>query len=1307
MTTSATVVRRVWPVRLGQSSAVTGALAVLAIGVSLMLGGLLLALLVEHAGVSGTGFPTLAKAVVHVVSEVFVLPLAALMLARLPRHPIGWILCAAALGSAAALFGLEYATYSHFVHPLPLGTWAGWAGEWVSAPGLLLPAAALLLFPGGTLPSRRWTPMLWCGILAAALITLNGMLGIGEDLAFQGNPLISDATARSVGDALGLGWALLLVATIGGVVALVRRRESTEGDVRQQVRLLAWAAGLVALGLVACAVAAWLAPLAFDVGAAAFVLSLAVLASAMAVAILRYRLYGLDVYVNRALVLTGLTIVLGSAYVVAVVVAGRLLGQGVELGVALPATALVAIAFLPVRDWLQRRVNRLLHGQRDEPYAAISTLGRRLGETIAPADVLPVMVDTIADSLRLPYVAVELADAPGVPAAERGQALAGVALRLPLVHAGERVGTLVLGARAHGEPLGAADRRLLEDFARRASAAASAIALTREVQHARERLVTTREEERRRLRGDLHDGLGPTLAGAVLTIDAARRVLAADPTTADALLDQAAATVESTVADVRRLVYGLRPPALDQLGLVGALRQQASMIDVASADLGCEIVAADPFPPLPAAVEVAAYRIAQEALTNVARHADARHARVSLSVADALRVEIEDDGRGMPSDATAGVGLTSMRERAGELGGSFEIVEVATGGTLVRVQIPIGAPLRGPAPRPGPPPPHDQGAIAHGTRDALGRIRAHVAGREDAWTGRLEEARLAVSERPAEVPLAARGAAATEQVARRVDREHPGRRLGAGVGADHHEDGHARNLLDAAVAAVAKADGLHRGRAVHGCDLGLGHDLDPRRALDAIDEVLRHRRLQRLAAHHHADAARPRREVDRRLPCRVPTPDDDHVRVTRALRIGGHRGVIHPRPAEALDAFRLQLPPACARGDHDAASNDVLAVVEVDPEQALGAVGELDRAVEARQHRVEATRLECRLAGQVGPGDPDREAEVVLDPGARSGLSARGPCLGDERPEPLRAPVHGSGKPGRAGPQHDEVEALPVDVGAQPERACDLGGGRVAHHLGGVHQHRGLRTRDVEPVEQRGALGVRVHVVPAHREEVALEQVSHLERSPGAARSDEAHDAVPLGLVPRAPGHQRAEDQLAELRPARDHVAQRGPVELDHVGRLDGDARAHRRLAGEDRDVADERAAVGLRDVDVLAGLAVDELDQPAIDDEEWRVADGVLVEHLTGLEGAPLAVFGEPGDLAVREPREEDLVREIGKLLAANNLSRGHERRLPRRSGQGMPTPKKSSVPSARTRAFADWTVVRVGSRRGERAVLGAQRVP
>jgi signal transduction histidine kinase len=309
---------------------------------------------------------------------------------------------------------------------------------------------------------------------------------------------------------------------------------------------------------------------------------------------------------------------------------------------------------------------------------------------MAPNDVLPVMVDTIADALRLPYVAVELAEHPGSPAAAHGTPAAGVALRLPLVHSGERVGTLLIGARTLGETLGAADRRLLEEFARRASAAASAVALSVEVQRSRERLVTAREEERRRLRGDLHDGLGPTLAGAVLTIEAAQRVLASDPAAANALLDRAAASIEGTVNEVRRVVYALRPPALDELGLVGALRQHAATLTGASS-LTCEVVAPEPLPALPAAVEVAAFRIAQEALTNVARHADARHARVCIAIADTLSLEIRDDGHGLPMEPRAGVGLTSMRERATELGGRFTVSSAPGDGTLVRVELPLAA----------------------------------------------------------------------------------------------------------------------------------------------------------------------------------------------------------------------------------------------------------------------------------------------------------------------------------------------------------------------------------------------------------------------------------------------------------------------------------------------------------------------------------------------------------------------------------------------------------------------------------------
>ena len=686
MSATVAVERRAEPARRDPHAA--RARVLLAMGGTLALAGLALLALGARAG-AGAPAADVVRQLVRVGSGVPLLLLGALMLARVPRHPIGWVLCAAALGMLLAFAAGQYALYSFYADPLPADGWIGWVSEWAAAPLVLVPGVALLLFPAGVPPSPRWRPWLWCGLAAPVLIALEGALGSGNDLAFNDNPLYGDATAASVGGPFGIGWFMAFPAMFAGIAAIAVRRRSAQGEEREQLQLLLRAALVVVAAFVACLIGALATPQAYDVGGFVAVVSLALLAATMAVAILRHRLYGLDVFVNRALVFSVLTAVLGGLYVAAVLGVGRLLDQDVQFGVALVATALVAVAFQPLRERVQRAVGRLLHGRRDEPYAAISTLGRRLGEAMAPTRVLPVIVETIGDELRLPYVAVELADSPDEPAVVYGAPDAGVALRLPLVHAGEHVGALVIGARAHGEPLADADRRLLQDFAARASAAASAVALSLEVQRSRERLVTAREEERRRLRGDLHDGLGPTLAGAVLTIDAARGVLATDPEAADALLDRAAASVEGTVADVRRLVYGLRPPALDQLGLTGALRQHAAALS--GAELTCAVTAPDPLPPLPAAVEAAAFRIAQEALTNVARHAHARRADVSIAVGETLRLEVADDGRGVAPDARAGVGLTSMRERATELGGSFRLAARPGGGTLLRVELPLAS----------------------------------------------------------------------------------------------------------------------------------------------------------------------------------------------------------------------------------------------------------------------------------------------------------------------------------------------------------------------------------------------------------------------------------------------------------------------------------------------------------------------------------------------------------------------------------------------------------------------------------------
>jgi signal transduction histidine kinase len=271
-------------------------------------------------------------------------------------------------------------------------------------------------------------------------------------------------------------------------------------------------------------------------------------------------------------------------------------------------------------------------------------------------------------------------------------------LRLPLSYQAEPVGELLLGPRGAGEAFGPADRRLLDDLARQAGVAVHAVRLTADLQHSRQRLVTAREEERRRLRRDLHDGLGPELASMTLQAEAARDCLPEEPTRSDALLAELIGQLQAATAEIRRLVYELRPPALDDLGLVAALRTLAARYDHGGPPgLRITVAAPEPLAPLPAAVEVATYRICQEALTNVVRHAAARQCSLRLARTDtdgrdaALVVEIRDDGRGLAAEQRAGVGLASMRERAAELGGRCLIEPVPAGGTRVLAMLPLAA----------------------------------------------------------------------------------------------------------------------------------------------------------------------------------------------------------------------------------------------------------------------------------------------------------------------------------------------------------------------------------------------------------------------------------------------------------------------------------------------------------------------------------------------------------------------------------------------------------------------------------------
>jgi signal transduction histidine kinase len=559
-------------------------------------------------------------------------------------------------------------------------------------PGLRLPYALLdllgrvsftafvFVFPDGRfVPGwTRWVALIWIAVQAPVPFL----------------PAERDTPARAIVEFLTDPAFVVGLATAALGQVYRYRRVSTPAQ-RQQTR---WTASgfAIALGVfLALGVVQHWAP-----GADEPIRSLAIATLAhaamtlvplsLAVALLWHGLYDVDALIGRTLVYGALTACIVAIYMLVVGYLGSLFRTDDNLLISLLATGAAAAVFQPLRERLQRTVNRLLYGERDEPYAVLSDLGRRLDTSVDPAAMLPTVVETIARALKLPYTAIRAERDGGLADVAAAGGLTGPPLRLPLVHQGEPMGELVLGRRGRGEPFGPADRRLLDDLARQAAAAVHAVRLTADLQRSRQGLVNAREEERRRLRRDLHDGLGPTLAALGLKLETARNRLGNDPQ-ADALLADLAERTQAAVADIRRLVYALRPPALDELGLVGALRQVASASDTHAPDgLLVGVEASDRLPSLPAAVEVAAFRITQEAVTNVVRHARARTCAIRLQLADAaLRLSIEDDGVGLPASRRVGVGLASMRERAEELGGTFTIQPRPGGGTGVQVVLPL------------------------------------------------------------------------------------------------------------------------------------------------------------------------------------------------------------------------------------------------------------------------------------------------------------------------------------------------------------------------------------------------------------------------------------------------------------------------------------------------------------------------------------------------------------------------------------------------------------------------------------------
>ncbi|GAA3731654.1 hypothetical protein GCM10022225_11920 [Plantactinospora mayteni] len=632
--------------------------------------------------------------------------LGVLVLIGMPGHLVGRLMLAAGGAASVAVLAESWGTW------LPLAWLSQWT--WWVPYGLIF--LTLLVFPDGRLPSRRWRPVavvIIGGTIVAALAYATAALDDPYSLVSDPEPAPTQRARTLVLVAL-LAIGVTVLGLITTLVSLVLRWRRADGETRAQLACLLASAVLLLLGLVLEVInlpGAW-------------VIMVVAIPIGLAVAVLRYRLYDLDQVINRTIVWLVMSLLVIAAFVGLITLLRDLLMAGSTSNASLVATGLIAVAFEPARGRVQRGVNRLLYGDRDDPYQVMARLGELLGRTVEPGAVLPLLTDTIARSLRVPHVAVEVEgrDGPRVLAAH-GVANTPVEA-FDMVTRGERVGRLLVANRSAASRFTPVERRLLGDLAVHAAVAAEAVRLIHDLQESRERLITAREEERRRLRRDLHDGLGPTLAGMAMQVRAAHKLVAGQPRTGR-ILDALTTDLQTCTAEVRQLVDQLRPPALDR-GLAAALRNECGRFDGPS--LSVRLQVDGNLQGLPAAIEVAAYRIVAEALNNVTRHSQASTCRVNVHRDRALTVEIVDDGVGLGPRRPGGVGLDSMRERATELGGEFDIAPTSPHGTSIQVRLPFQPTV----------PDQATGTATQDSPATLGREATDPPAGDAATTGRTE-----------------------------------------------------------------------------------------------------------------------------------------------------------------------------------------------------------------------------------------------------------------------------------------------------------------------------------------------------------------------------------------------------------------------------------------------------------------------------------------------------------------------------------------------------------------------------------------
>ncbi len=524
-------------------------------------------------------------------------------------------------------------------------------------------------------------------------------------------------------DSLAMPEYIQLLWYVGSTMILIysqiyRFRKVSQPVQRQQTKWVVYGVSIGFVGFVCMSIL--FDPSLNDGSAIAYVylnailnLSLTAIPITLMLAILRERLWNIDPLVNRTLVYTALSVCVVLLYTFAVLYLGQMFQTKDNFIVSLLATAMVAVAFAPLKEWLQRQINRLMKGRHDDPYAVLLELGNQLIQPLAPEAMLDAVVRTVKEAMRLPYTGISI----GVGGQQKMVASAGEPLNelhsFPVIHRGEELGTLYIASRSPGEAFSPEDSKFLDVLLRQAGPIVENVNMTlgmkllaKDLQESRENLVLAREEERRQIRKNLHDDLAPRLAALALNAATAQKYVEKEPSTAIEMLADLRQVIRSTVNEIRTMVHDLRPPTLDELGLIGAIQERIHELSkpaqLLAAEQGTEPLrigfhAPLPLPALPAAVEVAAYRIVIESVVNVIKHARATSCTVRLDFHSShqLTVEITDNGiaRSLRSEASTvgkgGIGQQSIRERAAELGGQCTIERLEDGGTRVFAVLPL------------------------------------------------------------------------------------------------------------------------------------------------------------------------------------------------------------------------------------------------------------------------------------------------------------------------------------------------------------------------------------------------------------------------------------------------------------------------------------------------------------------------------------------------------------------------------------------------------------------------------------------